>query len=100
MAAPARFEFLVESRPTRLDPEDLPDGADPIREITKKALRSATENAVKISADMSAQWPKCHFRIASIVQEPAHPSNLKSPFIELTVRVTLLGDSGCLVATK
>jgi hypothetical protein len=100
--APTRVEFtvMVRSHPPE-KPDDLPKGVDLMAEIKSKATQDALAKAIKIAGDLAAQYPKCHFRIASIIPDGPIPNDLTPPPPDaVTMRVTLLGDAGCLPPAK
>jgi hypothetical protein len=101
--APTRLEFNASAMVLPLTPEEQPKGPfDGRAAMLAKAIRSATANAVKATTDLAAQYPKCRFRIASIMPPPpeTNPNAPPPPLDAITVRVTLLGESGCLTAGK
>jgi hypothetical protein len=101
-----RMEFMVVGRAPQPKPQDMPKpgseppGYDLTFTMTDRASQDAVTKAVKLASDLSAQWPKCRFRIASIAR-PSGDINTIEPSPEvIAVRVTLLGESGCLTLGK
>ncbi len=97
-----RIEFDVSATAPRPRPEDLRKGGDPRTEIDllqAKVTQDAIAKAVKLALDLTAQYPKCRFRIASITPPEASPGQPPNG-MDVTMHVILLGDSGCLLAGK
>jgi hypothetical protein len=87
--APTRLEFMVEARSLPPKLQDLPRGIDTAIAMRDSSPQGAIDKAAKAGRDLAALYPKCHFRIVSI-----------APPDEMTMRVTLLGEPGCLTAGK
>jgi hypothetical protein len=98
-SAPTRVEFTAMSRSLPLKPDDLPKGVDPMTEMKSKATQEALAKAIKLAGDFAAQYPKCRFRIASVAPDAPIPND-PTPPDAATMRVTLLGDAGCLPPGK
>jgi hypothetical protein len=99
-----RIEVMVTGRNPPPKPEDLPKpgsanpALDPLLNVGSKATQDAVARAVKLNADLSTQWPACHFRIASIAAPEGDVLALDPA--RAVVRVTIFGESGCLVSAK
>ena len=70
--------------------------------LPNDAVEKGIDKAIKMNADLSAKWPKCHFRIGSITAPEITPTTpIDFAFSRLKLlRVTFLGDSGCLSPAK
>jgi hypothetical protein len=130
--APTRLEFTVTATvpPPKIQAPPKPGTEPPSVEamekqrdalekerdaLGEKALENGIDKAVRLGATLASQWPKCHFRIASITSQeskdatggapPVAPSPAMLPFMmgsaaSRSMLVTLLGDSGCLSQSK
>jgi len=98
-----RIELMVTGKSEHMggSPDRDPKADfDPDFERLRKAAADAFAKALKLSGDIVAQYPKCHFRITSLTA-PESPSGQEAPpSNRITLRVTLLGDSGCLASGK
>jgi hypothetical protein len=99
--AATRLELTVMGRTPLEKPKPPEPGVDPESEMRGKTTQIAIANGVRLTADLSAQYPKCHFRVAAItVPEDRSDGNHLSPPDLVTLRVTLVGDAGCLSSGK
>jgi hypothetical protein len=106
-ASATRVELMVVGRAPPPKPEDAPKpDAGPkaaferMAEMRSKAAQDAVANAVKMTADLSAQWPKCRFRVASMTVSDRNPGAPEPLPNITTMLVTLLGENGCLTPAK
>ncbi len=105
--APVRLEVIMVGMATPPKLEKPRSGEEsplnPPPEVPNDAVDKVLDRAVKMNADFSAKWPKCHFRIASITA-PETTTAANSIEIGLSrlisLRVTFLGDNGCLSSAK
>jgi hypothetical protein len=97
--AATRLELTVMGRTPLEKPKPPEPGVDPVNEMRGKTTQIAIANTVRLAGDLSAQYPRCHFRIAAITVPENHGDPLPPPDL-VTLRVTLLGDAGCLSSGK
>ncbi len=98
-ALPTRIEVVVTRFYIPTEAERLKPSATP-PDFAGMTTQIAIEKAIKINSDYSAKWPKCHFRIASIVPKESGANEPETAECNKPMRVTLLGDNGCLTAGK
>lgn len=96
---PTKIEVVVTRFYMPTEAERMKPSATP-PDFSGMTAQMAIEKAVKINSDYSAKWPKCHFRIASIVPKEAGANEPEEAEWNKPMRVTLLGDNGCLTAGK
>jgi hypothetical protein len=95
-----RLEFTVIGRAVPPEPPKKPTADfDPMAGVPEKAALDATAKAVKLASELSAQYPKCHLRIAALEPE-AVPSGAPWPPPQglVIMRASLYGDANCLTA--
>ena len=108
------LELMVTTHAQPAKPIDGKPDSNLMSDAKTKATQSGIEKAIKLNAEYAALYPKCHFRISTIATmkaseqpmdfqpmpppQPGMPPVLTGPLINL--RVTLVGDSGCLTAAK
>jgi hypothetical protein len=99
--AATRLELTVMGRTPLEKPKPPAPGFDPVSEMRGRTMQTAIANTVKLAGDLSAQYPKCHFRIVAITVPEDHLDSDHLPPPDLVkLRVTLLGDAGCLSSGK
>lgn len=98
--APTRIEFVLRTIVPPTNTKNMPKDADLLIEDVRQVTLGGLDGAAKVNADISARWPKCHFRVASIVPKEARSDGQEGGERNPPMRVTLLGESGCLTAGK